>query len=52
MNIKDINLENLDNFEDIEQLQFPEEMEDPKKVFGELLNFYDEKIQNLTGRIK
>ena len=52
MNIKDINLENLDNFEDIEQLQFPEEMEDPKKVFGELLNFYDEKIQNLTNKIK
>ena len=52
MNIKDINLENLDNFEDIEELRFPEEMEDPEKVFSDLLNFYDEKIQNLTEKIK
>ena len=52
MDIKKINLEDLDKIENIEQLQFPEEMEDPKKVFGELLNFYDEKIQNLTNKIK
>ena len=31
MNIKDIKIEDLDNFETIEELQFPEEMEDPKK---------------------
>jgi chromosome segregation ATPase len=52
MNIKDIKIEDLDNFENIEQLQFPEEMEDPKKVFGDLLKFYDEKIQNLTNKIQ
>ena len=52
MDIKDIKIEDLDNFENIEQLQFPEEMEDPKKVFGDLLKFYDEKIQNLTNKIQ
>lgn len=52
MNIKDIKIEDLDNFENIEQLKFPEEMEDPKKVFGDLLKFYDEIIQNLTNKIQ
>ena len=52
MNIKDIKIEDLDNFENIEQLQFPEEMEDPKKVFSDLLKFYDENIQNLTNKIQ
>ena len=52
MNIKDIKIEDLDNFENIEQLQFPEEMEDPKKVISDLLKFYDEKIQNLTNKIQ
>ena len=52
MNIKDIKIEDLDNFETIEELQFPEEMEDPKKVFGDLLEFYDDKIKELKDKIK
>ena len=41
MDFKDIKIEDLENFENIEKLQFPEEMENPKKVFGDLLKFYD-----------
>lgn len=52
MNIKDIKIEDLDNFETIEELQFPEEMEDPKEVFGDLLKFYDDKIKELKDKIK
>jgi hypothetical protein len=51
MDIYNIEIKDLDNFENIEKLQFPEEIENPENVFSNLLNFYDEKIQELTNKI-
>ena len=40
MDIYNIEIKDLDNFENIEKLQFPEEIENPENVFSNLLNFY------------